>query len=95
MRYGLLDSKEPCIILATSGMMSGGPVMEYFRAWAPDEKNGILFVGYQADGTFGRRLQRGLSRGDVPGQRPRQGRSRSAWRSPRSRGSPATPTGSS
>ena len=34
--------------------------MEYFKAWAPDEKNGILFVGYQADGTFGRRLQRGL-----------------------------------
>jgi uncharacterized protein len=61
MRTGILDSKEPCIILATSGMMSGGPVMEYFRAWAPDEKNGLLFVGYQAEGTFGRRLQRGLS----------------------------------
>ncbi len=60
MRNGLLDSKEPCIILATSGMMSGGPVMEYFKAWAPDEKSGILFVGYQAEGTFGRRLQRGL-----------------------------------
>jgi len=61
MRMGILDSKEACIILATSGMMSGGPVMEYFRAWAPDEKNGLLFVGYQAEGTFGRRLQRGLS----------------------------------
>ena len=61
MRMSLLDSKEPCIILATSGMMSGGPVMEYFRAWATDEKNGLLFVGYQAEGTFGRRLQRGLS----------------------------------
>ncbi len=61
MRSGILDSKEPCIVLATSGMMSGGPVMEYFRAWAPDEKNGLLFVGYQADGTFGKRLQRGLS----------------------------------
>ncbi len=61
MRSGILDSKEPCIILATSGMMSGGPVMEYFRAWAPDEKNGLLFVGYQAEGTFGRRLQRGMS----------------------------------
>ncbi len=61
MRVSLLDSKEPCIILATSGMMSGGPVMEYFRAWAPEEKNGLLFVGYQAEGTFGRRLQRGLS----------------------------------
>jgi KH/beta-lactamase-domain protein len=61
MRYDVLDSKEPCIVLATSGMMSGGPVMEYFKSWAPDEKNGILFVGYQADGTFGRRLQRGLA----------------------------------
>ena len=60
MRYDVLDQKDPCIVLATSGMMSGGPVMEYFRAWAPEEKNGILFVGYQAEGTFGRRLQRGL-----------------------------------
>ncbi len=61
MRYDVLDSKEPCIVLATSGMMSGGPVMEYFKSWASEEKNGILFVGYQADGTFGRRLQRGLA----------------------------------
>lgn len=35
--------------------------MEYFRAWAPEEKSGLLFVGYQAEGTFGKRLQRGLS----------------------------------
>ncbi len=61
MRLGIVDSREPCIVLATSGMMSGGPVMEYFRGWAHDEKNGLLFVGYQAQGTFGRRLQRGMS----------------------------------
>lgn len=61
MRATVLDSKEPSIVLATSGMMSGGPVMEYFRAWAPEEKNGLLFVGYQAEGTFGNRLQRGVS----------------------------------
>ena len=61
MRSSIVDSKEPCIVLATSGMMSGGPVMEYFRSWASDEKNGLLFVGYQAEGTFGKRLQRGLS----------------------------------
>jgi KH/beta-lactamase-domain protein len=61
MRSEILDSRDPCIVLATSGMMSGGPVMEYFRAWAQEEKNGLLFVGYQADGTFGRRLQRGMS----------------------------------
>jgi uncharacterized protein len=59
MRSSIVDSNEPCIVLATSGMMSGGPVMEYFRAWASNEKNGLLFVGYQAEGTFGRRLQRG------------------------------------
>jgi len=61
MRSGIVDSKDPCIVLATSGMMSGGPVMEYFRAWAPEEKNGLLFVGYQAEGTFGKRLQRGMT----------------------------------
>ena len=61
MRASVLDSKEPSIVLATSGMMSGGPVMEYFRAWASEEKNGLLFVGYQAEGTFGNRLQRGVS----------------------------------
>jgi KH/beta-lactamase-domain protein len=71
MRNQVLDSDDPCIILATSGMMSGGPVMEYFKAWAPEEKNGILFVGYQADGTFGRRLQRGLNEASfMDGGRP-------------------------
>jgi KH/beta-lactamase-domain protein len=71
MRQGILDDKEPCVVLATSGMMSGGPVMEYFRAWAPEEKHGLLFVGYQADGTFGRRLQRGMSEASfMDGGRP-------------------------
>jgi len=72
MRMEILDSRDACIVLATSGMMSGGPVMEYFRAWAPDEKNGLLFVGYQADGTFGRRLQRGMSEASFL-DGPRQG----------------------
>ncbi len=61
MRSEVLDAPEPCVVLATSGMMSGGPVMEYFRGWAPNATNALLFVGYQAEGTFGRRLQRGLS----------------------------------
>ena len=39
MREEICHSPEPCIVLATSGMMSGGPVMEYFREWADDEKN--------------------------------------------------------
>jgi KH/beta-lactamase-domain protein len=50
---------DPCVIVTTSGMLSGGPVMEYLYALAPDERNTLVFVGYQAEGTFGRRLQKG------------------------------------
>ncbi len=48
--------KGPCIILSTSGMMEGGPVIEYFRNLANDPKNMILFVSYQVAGTLGRRI---------------------------------------
>ena len=33
--------------------------MEYFREWADDEKNWLLFVGYQSEGSIGRTIQRG------------------------------------
>ncbi|MEM0466850.1 MAG: beta-CASP ribonuclease aCPSF1 [Candidatus Thermoplasmatota archaeon] len=58
-RDEILADKEPCVVLATSGMMNGGPVMEYFKSWSPDEKNTLVFVGYQAEGTLGRKIQRG------------------------------------
>jgi len=51
----------PSIILATAGMMSGGPVLEYFRRLAPDKKNSIIFVGYQSPLSLGHRIQRGIS----------------------------------
>lgn len=63
-RQGIIDSEEPCVILATSGMMTGGPVMEYFKQLAGDEKNSLAFVGYQSEGSLGRRLQNGLT--EVP-----------------------------
>jgi len=50
---------DSCVVLATSGMMNGGPVMEYFKEWAQDKKNTIAFVGYQAEGTLGKRIQKG------------------------------------
>lgn len=59
MREEICHSPDPCIVLATSGMMSGGPVMEYFREWADDERNWLLFVGYQSEGSVGRTIQRG------------------------------------
>ena len=53
------DHPDSCIVLATSGMMNGGPVMEYFKDWAENKKNTIAFVGYQAEGTLGKRIQKG------------------------------------
>lgn len=58
-RKRILDTNEPCVMLATSGMMSGGPVMEYFKHWAQDSRNALVFVGFQAGGTLGRRIQQG------------------------------------
>ena len=51
-----LRDDSPCIIMATSGMLEGGPVLEYFKNIAPDKKNKILFVSYQVNGTLGRRV---------------------------------------
>jgi len=52
-------SGDPCVIITTSGMLNGGPVMEYLSGLALDERNALVFVGYQADGTMGRRIQKG------------------------------------
>jgi KH/beta-lactamase-domain protein len=49
----------PCIILATSGMLTGGPSVEYFKQLAGDSRNSIIFVSYQVEGTLGRRIQKG------------------------------------
>jgi KH/beta-lactamase-domain protein len=52
---------EPCVIIATSGMLEGGPAVEYFKNFAPEEKNTIIFVSYQIEGTLGRRIQKGIA----------------------------------
>ncbi len=52
-------TEGPCVILSTSGMLVGGPVMEHLKALAEDEKNSLIFVGYQAKGTMGKRIQKG------------------------------------
>ncbi len=50
---------DPCVIITTSGMLNGGPVFDYLNNLAADERNALVFVGYQADGTLGRRIQKG------------------------------------
>jgi len=50
----------PCIIMATAGMMEGGPVIDYFKRLAPYDENGLIFVSYQVTGTMGQRVQSGM-----------------------------------
>ncbi|MFW6285858.1 MAG: beta-CASP ribonuclease aCPSF1 [Nanoarchaeota archaeon] len=58
-RENVFNSTKPAIVLATSGMMNGGTSVEYFKKFAPNENNKIVFVGYQASGTLGRRIKDG------------------------------------
>ena len=54
----------PCIILSTSGMMEGGPILSWLELIADANDSTLVFVGYQAQGTLGRRIQNG--RRDLP-----------------------------
>ena len=66
MREEICHSSKPCIVLATGGMMSGGPVLEYFREWADDPNNWLIFVGYQSENSIGRTIQRGRTEITLP-----------------------------
>ena len=58
-RDEIVDGK-PSIVIATSGMLEGGPVIDYFKRLAPDKRNKMIFVSYQIEGTLGSRVQKGL-----------------------------------
>ena len=44
---------SPKIIISASGMLEGGRVLHHIKTFAPDEKNMVIFAGYQAAGTRG------------------------------------------
>jgi hypothetical protein len=58
-RKKILSFEEPIIVVTTAGMMSGGPVLSYFKEWGNDPRNALLLVGYQVEGTLGRSLIEG------------------------------------
>ncbi len=53
---------DPGVIIATSGMLTGGPALEYFKEMAEDPRHSLVFVAYQAAGTLGRQLKEGYNR---------------------------------
>ncbi len=57
MRAEILNATEPCVIVASSGMMTGGASVTYGQALAPHAQNAIFLTGYQDEEAPGRRLQ--------------------------------------
>lgn len=51
--------KDPMILISASGMATGGRVLHHLKTFAPDERNTVLFVGFQAGGTRGEAMVNG------------------------------------
>ncbi len=58
-RQQIMDETGPCVVLATSGMLVGGPSVQYLKHFAPSERNSLVFTSYQGEGSLGRRIQHG------------------------------------
>jgi uncharacterized protein len=69
MREEIINSPDPCIIIASSGMLTGGASVAYAASMATDPRNAIFLTGYQDEESPGRMLQAIMSRkerGETP-----------------------------
>lgn len=62
------QSPMPKIILSASGMATGGRVLHHLKRYAPDPRSSVLFAGYQAPGTRGAHLVRGVDTVKIHGE---------------------------
>jgi metallo-beta-lactamase family protein len=64
----LNDVHTPCVIISASGMCEGGRVVHHLQHALGDQRNTVLFVGFQGQGTLGRRLRDGAETVNVFGE---------------------------
>jgi metallo-beta-lactamase family protein len=64
----LTASRMPAIVISSSGMATGGRVLHHLKAALPDARNVVVFTGFQAEGTRGRRLVNGEPAVKIHGQ---------------------------
>jgi metallo-beta-lactamase family protein len=62
------ESNKPAIVISSSGMATGGRVLHHLARALPDDRNTVLFVGYQSPGTRGRQLREGSRFTRIHGQ---------------------------
>jgi metallo-beta-lactamase family protein len=61
-------SKRPFIVVASSGMLTGGRIMHHLKDFLPDPACTLLFIGYQGEGTLGRHIQSGARTARIDGE---------------------------
>lgn len=66
--HEVVERPGPCIVIASSGMATGGRVLHHLVEGLPDPRNTVLFVGFQAAGTRGRQLIEGAREVKIEGQ---------------------------
>lgn len=64
----LVGSRIPSIVISSSGMATGGRVLNHLKATLPNSRNAVLFSGYQAEGTRGRKLVEGAREVKIHGE---------------------------
>ncbi|MGC8651776.1 MAG: MBL fold metallo-hydrolase [Candidatus Micrarchaeia archaeon] len=68
MRSKIVNEDQSSIIVTTSGMLSGGPVLFYISRLSKNSANKMILVGYQAEGTLGRKMLEGAKTVRVNGR---------------------------
>lgn len=68
-RQKIVHSNESSIVVTTSGMITGGPIMFYLPRMAKDKMNTLIIVGYQAVNTLGRVIQDGDKDVEIDGKK--------------------------
>jgi uncharacterized protein len=66
-RQQIVEESGPCVIMATSGMMTGGASVEFFKQLCDNAKNTLVFVSYLGEGSLGRRIQSGEKQFNLDG----------------------------
>jgi metallo-beta-lactamase family protein len=64
---GIRTQPRPLMVVASSGMLTGGRIMHHLKDFLPDPACTLLFIGYQGEGTLGRHIQSGAKVAKIDG----------------------------